>query len=193
VNVVVFSPDGTRVATASGDGTARVFDAVSGAEQARLPHDGRVNVVVFSPDGTRVATASDDGTARVFDSVSGAERARLPHDRTVNAVVFSPDGTRVATASDDGAARVALVDADVLLDAIEQRIPRPLTDAEWERYGGRPITQHETGILRGTVPVNEELLTAARQRARLRGQTIGQFVEGSLRRELAAPGDTDDR
>ncbi|MGH3988852.1 MAG: AAA family ATPase, partial [Pseudonocardiaceae bacterium] len=57
VRAVVFSPDGTRVATASDDRMARVFDVVSGAEQARLSHDGRVWSVVFSPDGTRVATA----------------------------------------------------------------------------------------------------------------------------------------
>ncbi|MGH3978198.1 MAG: WD40 repeat domain-containing protein, partial [Pseudonocardiaceae bacterium] len=190
---VVFSPDGSRVATASDDGTARVFDAVSGAEQARLAHDGWVRAVVFSPDGSRVATASDDGTARVFDAVSGVEQARLAHDGSVNAVVFSPDGSQVATASDDGTARVSPVDPGLLLDAVEQRIPRPLTDAEWERCGGRPIAQHDTGVLRSTVSVDEELLAAARPRARRRGQTLGEFVESSLRRDLAATGDTDDR
>ena len=54
VNAVAFSPDGTRVATGSGDGSARVFDAATGAELARLDHDGPVNAVAFSPDGTRV-------------------------------------------------------------------------------------------------------------------------------------------
>jgi len=87
---------------------------------------------------------------------------------------------------------VSPVDADLLLEAVEQRIPRPLTDAEWERYGGRTIAQRDTGILRSTVSVNETLLATARQRAVLRGQTLGQFVEGSLRRELAATGDTDE-
>ena len=37
---------------------ARVFDAATGAEMARLDHDGAVNAVAFSPDGTRVATGS---------------------------------------------------------------------------------------------------------------------------------------
>ena len=58
VTAVAFSPDGTRVATASGDGSARVFDAATGAELARLDHDGAGEAVAFSPDGTRVATAS---------------------------------------------------------------------------------------------------------------------------------------
>jgi WD40 repeat protein len=41
-------------------------DAGSGAELARLTHDGWVNAVVFSADGARAATAGGDGTARVW-------------------------------------------------------------------------------------------------------------------------------
>ena len=96
---VAFSPDGTRVATGSYDGSARVFDAATGAELARLDHGGLVYGVAFSPDGTRVATGSSDGSARVFDAATGAELARLDHDGSVYAVAFSPDGTRVATGS----------------------------------------------------------------------------------------------
>ena len=103
---VAFSPDGTRVATGSGDGSARVFDAATGAEMCRLDHDGGVCAVAFSPDGARVATGSGDGSARVFDAATGAEMSRLDHDGPVSAVAFSPDGARVATGSGDGSARV---------------------------------------------------------------------------------------
>jgi WD40 repeat protein len=103
VRAVAFSPDGTRVATASDDCSARVFDAASGSEISRLDHDWAVTAVAFSPDGTRVATASGDrgngGSGRVFDAATGTEISRLDHEKTVNAVAFSPDGTRVATAS----------------------------------------------------------------------------------------------
>jgi WD40 repeat protein len=81
---VAFSPDGTRVATASDDCSARVFDAATGAQLARLDHQGAVNGVAFSPDGTRVATASDDFSARVFDAATGAQLAcacRKPRPR----------------------------------------------------------------------------------------------------------------
>ena len=42
VNIVVFSPDGKYVATASHDNTARVWDAVTGKQIFVLNHDGGV-------------------------------------------------------------------------------------------------------------------------------------------------------
>jgi len=39
--------------------------------------------------------------------------------------------------------------------------------------------------MRTTVAVDDELLVGAKQRARERGQTLGQLIEDALRRELA--------
>lgn len=41
--------------------------------------------------------------------------------------------------------------------------------------------------MRTTVAVDDNLLVAARRRARERGQTLGQVIEEALRRELAGP------
>ncbi len=41
--------------------------------------------------------------------------------------------------------------------------------------------------MRTTVSIDDELLGAAKRRARERGQTLGQVVETALRRELAEP------
>ena len=94
-----FSPDGTRVITASWDNTARVWDARSGkALTEPLRHEDRVNSAEFSPDGTRVLTASGDNTARVWDArQQGPDRAPAP--RASPPPSCSPDGTRVVTAS----------------------------------------------------------------------------------------------
>jgi WD40 repeat protein len=103
-----FSPDGTRVVTASWDKTARVWNARSGTELRDFcGHAGPVTAASFSPDGSRLVTASSDQTARVWDARSGAELLALHgHAGPVTAASFSPDGARLATASQDNTARV---------------------------------------------------------------------------------------
>ncbi|HEX7837238.1 MAG TPA: hypothetical protein VF469_07225, partial [Kofleriaceae bacterium] len=98
-----FSPDGTRVVTASDDQTARVWDAATGKPLGvPLTHKATVLSAAFSPDGTRVVTASVDGTARVWDAATSKPLgAPLTHQAKVRSAAFSPDGTRVVTASGD--------------------------------------------------------------------------------------------
>jgi WD40 repeat protein/energy-coupling factor transporter ATP-binding protein EcfA2 len=67
VTRAAFDPDGSRVATASTDGTVRLWDPGTGELQLVLRgHMGRVGSVAFSPDGSRLATVSVDGTVRVW-------------------------------------------------------------------------------------------------------------------------------
>ena len=108
VSSAVFSPDGTRIVTASADKTARVWDVRSGQEIAVLRgHEDAVAGAAFSPDGTRIVTASADKTARIWDAQSGREIMALHgHDGAVLRAVYSPDGTRIVTASDDKTARI---------------------------------------------------------------------------------------
>jgi len=114
VNSAAFSPDGTKVVTASNDKTARVWDTATGAKIGILKKhryqigDGYEGAsAAFSPDGTRVVIATSGGTASVWATATGAEMAQLDgHRSSVKSVAFSPDGTRILTASEDGSARV---------------------------------------------------------------------------------------
>ena len=67
VVIAAFSPDGTRIATASADHT-RVWSMATGKPIAPpLHHHDAVLDIAFSPDGSRVVTASDDSTARLWE------------------------------------------------------------------------------------------------------------------------------
>ncbi len=105
----VFSPDGRRIATASADGTAKVWDASTGDELFTLHAstvDG-VESVAFSPDGKLLATGSDDNIIRIWDASTGKGLLSLKgHLHSVIKVVFSPDGSRLASASFDSILKV---------------------------------------------------------------------------------------
>ena len=75
--LAAFSPDGSRIVTASSDKTARIWDAATDKEIAVLRHDDRVNSAAFSADGSRIVTASDDKTARIWDAATAKEIAVL--------------------------------------------------------------------------------------------------------------------
>jgi WD40 repeat protein len=67
VRSVAWSPDGTKIATASDDNTARVWSSSSGSTLLTLTgHSDSVQSIAWSPDGTKIATSSDDRTARVW-------------------------------------------------------------------------------------------------------------------------------
>ena len=103
-----FSPDSTRIITASKDKNALVWDAASGKVLATLTgHQGAVYSAQFSRDGSRIVTASEDKTVRVWDAASGKGLITLTeNDYWVRSAEFSPDGSRVAIVSGDDKARV---------------------------------------------------------------------------------------
>jgi len=96
---VAYSPDGRWLATASLDGTARIWDAVTGAPRAVVQHADRVIVVAFSPDSRLLASGGSDRMIHVWDVSTGREVLALPSGGGVQRVAFSPDGSLLLAAS----------------------------------------------------------------------------------------------
>jgi len=138
VNYATFSPDGKRIATASDDCTARIWDAETGQQMAIIKHVGKVLSVVFSPDGAEVVTASADGTARIWDCRSSRQLFSLNHNGTVVSAAFSPDGTKIATASSDTTARLWDAQTGKLLAILKHG--GPVLSAVFSPDGGRLAT-----------------------------------------------------
>jgi WD40 repeat protein len=107
---VAFSPDGKRLASASGDGTVKVWDATSGEVLLTLKgHHSRVMSMVFSLDGKRLTSAGSygDQTVKVWDATNGEVLLTLKgHTSLVMSVAFSADGKRLASGSDDQTVKV---------------------------------------------------------------------------------------
>jgi hypothetical protein len=111
IGSVTFSPDGTRLASASEDTQVLLFDTHTSRQICALKgHTQAVWSVAFSPDGTRLATGSHSGSVKLWDVATGQELRTLQTEIPgVRSVLFSPDGQRLVAAGEGG--KVILWDA----------------------------------------------------------------------------------
>jgi WD40 repeat protein/tetratricopeptide (TPR) repeat protein len=116
VGAVVFSLDGSKIASGTDDSTVRVWDARDGKNLLTLPvnDDPRQTFVVrhvaFSPDGSHIAAGAEGGTVCVWDAASGAklfdllqhEAVDLKERPSIVALAFSRDGSKIMSATSEG-------------------------------------------------------------------------------------------
>jgi COMPASS component SWD3 len=123
VSQVRISPNGAWIASASADGTLRVWDAATGAHMDTLVgHMAGVSCLAWSPDSGTLASGSDDKAIRLWDRVTGrpkmtaksmatskkGEAVRpmpplLGHHNYIHCLAFSPKGNILASGSYDEA------------------------------------------------------------------------------------------
>jgi WD40 repeat protein len=98
-----FSADGSRLATASRDLTAKVWAAAGMLARKGEPslvlrgHMRNLTGVAWSPDGRRLATCAEDRTVRLWDTATGQEALTLRAGEELPVrVAWSPDGSSLA-------------------------------------------------------------------------------------------------
>ncbi len=108
VSSVAFSQDGKYIVSGGCDevssdsdnfciqGTARVWEVMTGKEISRITHEGSVSSVTFSPDGKYVVSEDWYHRARVWEMMTGKELAHMTDD-WISPVAISPDGKYIVS------------------------------------------------------------------------------------------------
>jgi WD40 repeat protein len=126
VVALAYSPDGRTLASASADGTARLWDVATGKLTATLQSPAaRAYCVAFASDGRFVAVGFGQpvGLVQIWDVESGERRLSwAAHPRTTRGLTFHPWGRGVATGGDDGEVHLWEVGRDTV-GMIECRPP----------------------------------------------------------------------
>jgi WD40 repeat protein len=135
VTAVAWSPEGSRLASASDDRTVVLWDPVTGDRLSTLTgHTRAVNAVAWSPEGSRLASASDDRTVVLWDPVSGAQLSTITDPiSAVTAVAWSSGGTRLASTS--GRGTIWVFDSDCPHHPTSLQVESPLTCLQWSDAG----------------------------------------------------------
>ncbi|KAI4103320.1 MAG: hypothetical protein L6R37_003881 [Teloschistes peruensis] len=110
------SSSSSRLATGSGDSTARIFDTDTGTPLHTLKgHTSWVLVASWSPDDTTIATGSMDNTVRLWDPKTGQclGQPLTGHTKWVNSLAWEPyhlrkekTSIRLASSSKDATVRI---------------------------------------------------------------------------------------
>ena len=112
VRAIDFSPDGSQLVAAAGNGDnyrLTIWNIADGAALHELVgHTAIVWDAAFSPDGQYVASSSKDQTVRVWRADDGSQVQVFQAPGEVSSVAFTPDGRYLAYGGVDGWPQAAI-------------------------------------------------------------------------------------
>ena len=104
LKMIVYSPDGSTLASVCSDSTVRLWSVETGTQigEPFTGHTEFAESVAFSPDGSKLATGGWDSSLRVWDVATGQQLFDpVMHNGAVLSVAFSADGKLVYSAGWD--------------------------------------------------------------------------------------------
>ena len=104
----VCASSGRLLASASWDGTVKVWDARTGQEMRTRSGEGAsLSCVAFSPDNLSLAAGTEEGMVHIWSVLGGKELYALKaHKGALRGVNFSPDGQHLASGGSDATVQV---------------------------------------------------------------------------------------
>lgn len=121
INCLQFSPGGQRLASASRDGTIKLWtrrpnsnvgDTFPNQPITLRAHQGAIYWVAFNPTGDRLISAGADGTVKIWSKSNNftTPQASLQQGSPALYTLFSPDGTLIASSGFDGTVKLWKID-----------------------------------------------------------------------------------
>ncbi|MEL6160746.1 MAG: AAA-like domain-containing protein, partial [Cyanobacteria bacterium J06627_32] len=158
VNSLTISPDDSLIATASDDGTVKLWNR-TGQPLATLKHSGRVAIAKFSPDSQLLVTTTDagrDSETQLWDRAGNFIMGLNEHQDTLTSIEMSANSQQILTTAYDGSA--------VLWDRSGEWLKKlshgsPIVSAHLNSNSDRALTVGLDGTVRLWNLQNNEVIT----------------------------------
>ncbi|MFZ1026316.1 MAG: trypsin-like peptidase domain-containing protein [Limnoraphis robusta] len=127
INAIAVSSNGQILATASDDGTVKLWDLMVALNTDTSPllhtlseHSNAVLSVEISPDGRKLASGSWDNTVMIWDIQTGELlKTLIGHTQLVSSIAISPDGKRLVSGSKDNTIKIWNLETGELIQTLQ--------------------------------------------------------------------------